>query len=796
MEVLTLDGSIRSPHATFTVFSDSDLLQEKIDSLGSDRTGFCIHYTSARTALIALESGMDLIGDDLNTLVFEKNVLLIQQKIESVKSIHEAGKASRQIFSDLDRLAHKKDVDTLLCIIENSKQVYEITSLLSKKYKKHDLTTTAKVSRMIKPNEVEVVDYKGLALNSSLALVAQMGAGKNVECIEPWFAEAMLNDKMPVYLAPLKSLLDKYVGTAEHYQSLIDTDSPKKGLRTTANSFVMEQYAELRKHNKILFIDEVVRLIEQVNGGAFLSGSMHDKVFGWEVIFDAIKSAETVVLADAQLGQVYLDIIKSLTGKEFPALTTPSSDYSSIKVSIGAKVAELAAIVKLRKADGVKSAYFFDGKIEDGKALEAAFIKAGLNAVYLYSSEGNVTANGVIEISRKPESLDRYDVVICSPYIGPGWACNLQDFKNVLVHCCGTVSPASVIQSIKRFRAVETVNIAYDLRFAKRNLPEKVLSVAFNLAANEIQNEAFDVSKTLTAAYDFVKNPNGKAICKMIALENYSRNNYEFFIHKAVQALGFDLEVLSHDVKIARSESKLIKKEKEIISEEKLNFFLNDQFLDEKKLIELRAVKRNKGVVLADDWLIEKSEAALLMNTKGGFTEAELDFILNKNGVELIKKCEILAGESKKTHANFVKAELFREVVKFAKSGVYNTESITGFFENLKSSKLKWNGVSISKFTLLTRTIFEMKGVAGGGYVAAKNILKFLGFVMSSSESKSAGIYQIDSSLFDMANRYVQKNIIPDLDLQAKNKRKMNELKAMIHEGKSARVAQHEALPA
>ncbi|MBN3967750.1 hypothetical protein IMW75_21040 [Pseudomonas gregormendelii] len=104
--------------------------------------------------------------------------------------------------------------------------------------------------------------------------------------------------------------------------------------------------------------------------------------------------------------------------------------------------------------------------------------------------------------------------------------------------------------------------------------------------------------------------------------------------------------------------------------------------------------------------------------------------------------------------------------------------------------------MSISKFTLLTRTIFEMKGVAGGGYVAAKKILKVLGFVMSSSESKSAGIYQIDSSLFDMANRYVQKNIIPDLDLQAKNKRKMNELKAMIHEGKSARAAQHEALPA
>lgn len=339
-----IDGSIRSPLATFTVFSDSDLLQEKVNSLGADRTGFSIHYTNARTALIALEAGMGLVGDDLQTLALEKRALLIQNRIEAFESIDGASDQSWLICNELDKIAHKYSPHTLRYIISEAKQCEEIISLLLKKYESHDQRTTAKVSRMIKPDQAQVVDYKNLSLDSSLALVAQMGAGKNVDCIEPWFADAMKNEKMPIYIAPLKSLLDKSIGTVEHYQSLIDPNFPRKGLKTTANSFVLGQFECLREHNKVLFIDEVVRLIEQMNGNAFLSGSMADKLFGWKMIFEAIKKAEKVVLADAHLGQAYLDIFENLTGKSFPAYTTSSTDYSKIKVSVGCKTAELLSM--------------------------------------------------------------------------------------------------------------------------------------------------------------------------------------------------------------------------------------------------------------------------------------------------------------------------------------------------------------------------------------------------------------------------------------------------------------------
>lgn len=457
-------------------------------------------------------------------------------------------------------------------------------------------------------------------------------------------------------------------------------------------------------------------------------------------------------------------------------------------------------MVKAKKGQGISSGYFFDGKIEDGKALEETFKKAGLKAIYIYSAERNLVEGEVFEVSKKPDSLEEYDVVICSPYIGPGWACVISNFKSVMIHCCGTVSPASVIQSIKRFRAVENVHVAYDLRFAKRNLPVDVLSVAFMMAANEIQNEAFNLSKTISVAENFVKDPVGKAICKMIALENFSRNNYEFFIHKATQALGFDVEIDSPNSRVAGREARKLKKEKDAIAEDKLNFFRNDQFLDKRKLGELRSIKKNKGVDLNNAWLIEKSDAALLMNKRGLFTETELDFILNKNGVELIRKCQVLNmdGNIKNTHANYVKSELFNDLLSFVEAKVFTTESIAAFFEQMKSNKLKWNGMLVSKFTLLTRTIYEFKGVSGGGYIAAKNILKLLGFEMFSSSCKTAGKYEIDCSLFEMANRYIKKSADPEFDqaLQLKNKHKLDKLKAMVHEGKSARVPQHEAVQA
>ena len=652
---------------------------------------------------------------------------------------------------------------------------------------------------MIKPNEVVVVDYKKLNLNGSLALVAQMGAGKNVDCIEPWFADAMHNEKMPIYMAPLKSLLDKSLGTNEHYQSLIDNDNPRKGLRTTVNSFVLGQFAEFRKYNKVLFIDEVVRLIEQLNGNAFLSGSMEDKLFGWKMIFSAIKNAENVVLADAHLGQSYLDIIEELTGKVFPAYTTASTDYSKIKAAIGYKTAELISIVKSYKEQGIKSSYFYDGKIEDGKALEATFIKSGLKAIYLYSAERNIAGSEVLEASKHPELLAGYDVVICSPHIGPGWACVVSEFKAVMIHCCGTISPASVIQGIKRFRAVDNVHIAYDLRFARRNHPEDELSVSFMMAANEVQIEAINVTDTWRAAKDYIKDATGRTICKMIALENYSRNHFEFFIHKAVQTLGFELEVVDGNTQIAGNESKKLRTEKDLIAEEKANFFRDENVLDDKKLASLKTVKKNVGTNIADSWMIERSEAVLLMNKKGLLTEVEIDFLLNKNGAALIKKCEILAGNGKKTLANLVIAELFKDLLDFVNNRVYTTATINAFIQKLKSNKLKWNGMLISKFTLLTKTIFEVKGVSGGGYVAAKNILKtLLGFEMSSSPCKTVGKYVVDSSIFDMANSYIKKVVDPEFDLVLleKNKLKMDELKAMIHESKSARVNEHEAVPA
>ena len=52
---------------------------------------------------------MDLIGDDLYALEFEKNVLLIQHKIESAKSIARQTR-HRSVFCDMDRIAHKKDL--------------------------------------------------------------------------------------------------------------------------------------------------------------------------------------------------------------------------------------------------------------------------------------------------------------------------------------------------------------------------------------------------------------------------------------------------------------------------------------------------------------------------------------------------------------------------------------------------------------------------------------------------------------------------------------------------------------
>ncbi|WP_427144029.1 antitoxin Xre/MbcA/ParS toxin-binding domain-containing protein [Pseudomonas nitroreducens] len=683
----------------------------------------------------------------------------VTEKIASAVTVEDALSASASVCRSLDKLGHKIGFDTLRNITKSTGKQDQIRDIFEKKYAEHQARQAAKICSMIKPLNTHKVDYRTLELNGSMALVGKMGEGKNVLCMEPWFVAEKEKGARPIFIAPLRSLLARFIGTAEHYKSVEDPFSLRRALRTTAHSFAKESYESVRSQCKTLFIDEVIKVTEAINSNIWRKADMQARIDGWKEIISAAKKAEKVVLSDAHLGQAYIEIIERLTGKSFPAFEPLTSTYSNVNVAYGYSQSSLIdKVLKITKSK-VKVAYFFDGRIEDGKAIESLLNERGVKAIYLYSAERNNTEGKVYEASVNPESLADFDVVICSPSIGPGWSCTLPDFCEVMIECLGTISPASIIQCIKRFRAVENVSIAFSLESSRsnsrRNLPETASNVAFFQASEEFIDEAADHDKAFERSRKFLADPVGRAVCEMTALENWSRNRYEVFVVRALEALGFNVSF--ETTAVSQEIVTLKKKYVNEILDEKRAFFASDDILDGKALQAALNGKASKGADQRAEWLIEKSLAAQAMGITGSFSNDEVEFLIDKHGLEVLKRCDLLAGNGKVNNMNAVKATLFSDVLKFATSAsVVFAADVDSFVEQLRSEKLRWNGKDISKFTLLTRTIFEVKG-GGKPSAAAKGILSLLGFKLRASKCRTAGKYLIDSSLHDFAMSYVQR---------------------------------------
>lgn len=677
--------------------------------------------------------------------------------IENTKSIKDARISAAACAKRIERIGFKYGYNTLRDILDSADNSDEIKKIFISHFDKLVASNNEKLTSMLKPTSATKVDYSALELSGSLSLVGRMGEGKNAICIEPWFSTAQNAGLKPIFVAPLRSLIAKFTASAEHYESLEDPLFPRLGLRTTAHSFVSEKFSEMRSCSDEIYFDEFVRLTEIVHSKIWGAGDFDEKIEGWKEIVAAAKSARKVVLSDAHLGQFYINIFEKLTGKTFPAFEPLTSTYSNINVAYGFTHDSLIEKTLRIVSGGGKVAFFFDGSIDEGKAIEETFTKCGLKAIFLHSAEKIHADSKVIEASVNSDCLNDYDVVICSPAIGPGWSCTLPGFTEVMIDCCGTNSPSSTLQSIKRFRAVENVSIAFSLNSsrssARRNLPETASNVAFYQASEEFIEEAVDHDTSYKRSQQILNDKYGRAICEMIALENWSRNNYESSVVRGLQILGFNVGFATET---ASKEIKAVKKlSKDEIKQEKREFFSNDTMLDGRELQAAISKKAKRGVDQQAEWLIEKSLAAQALGAEK-LTIEDIEFIIDNSGIEILKRIDLIGGNGKCSLSNALKVKIFNDILEFvAGRDSVMAQEIDDFIDSMRSQKLRWNGRPVSKFSLITRNLFEIKGAGSKNLIAAKGMLALLGIKLRTPKNRESGRYIFDRDIYERAVDYI-----------------------------------------
>lgn len=720
--------------------------------------------------------------DAISDVFYTVKQMKIRALIESISSVKEAARNSHYICKMIDSCVDFISEDTLQDIVKNSAKSTSIYGHVISAYKNYTDAFESKVRSMIFPANARLIDNKTFVPSGFVVNTSEMGTSKSESNIN-LFDSALKAGRNPMVFVPNISLASPFSMRDEHYKNICNEDGRaivKQGAITTINSARITAHADLIENGSVKIFDEAIKLFEHINGDAFFDGKIADKKAGFKFVFDQMKSSPDVVISDAHFGQAYIDIVKSVTGREIQAVEMSRGAYKNTNVHAGnLKVEDLIFKAKKHLKAGEYYCYYSDrkqdGAVANYKELASYAESLGLKTILINAAEMSDETGEAFKATVNPDAeLSDKSLIFFTPAIGPGFSARLPKVKTILMDCCGTVSPISLIQTALRFRCVEDIYISFSLRKPACDYPETRSDVCYRtiqesslLSENEVWHGLHTQITYMNERHNkLLEDKNLCAAFDIKALENWSRNRYKQFTLTAMKLLGFKMINAFTDAdnvacekpkKIAR-----IRAEKEEVKQ----VFLSEEVLDS-KLAELMLSDKCALLSLHNSRLLEKFKAARMMGIKSNFTEEDYEFV-EKNGLSVIANISLV---SEFKTVNFTrdllnKALLIRDVVDFVKSQTrikdgFQNKSMEDFIKKLKGEKAVYNGKQISKLTLI-KNYFMLHidpkdarkatnviiGLAGYRLVSNKNIK------VKDGEHRVNG-NTLDTSLNDAAKFYI-----------------------------------------
>lgn len=725
---------------------------------------------------------------ELNSVFFTGIEMKIRAVIESACNVRDAEKASWKVNRMLSAGLEFFGEITLRGILEESVNTPEILAVFQKSYAKFVSDFDARVNRIIKPSNPEIVDLKTFRPTGASVLTFEMGSGKSV-LMNNEFESALNDGRLPMMLVPNIALTGPHASRDEHYKNTIDTDGReivKKGAISTLNSAQIGSHSKVNSEGKVLIVDEAVKGFEQINGDAFFDGTIADKRSGFKYLFEHIKGCEDVTISDAHFGQEYIDILESITGKKFTAFTDNGGRYNNTKLNYGnLKCEDLIHKVKADLRNNESPMFFSDRKQEDARSMYGELAdytqRNGGKSILLNAHEMNVDGSIASLAASDPSNvLQDFNLIFCTPAVGPGFSAVLPKVKKIYIDCCGTISPLSLIQTCLRFRNVEEIYISFSLRNRKAVLPESRSDVCYSLIEREYEVDLTEggtilshnterhtklmADKILCAAFDF------------LAIENWTRNNYRDFVITAMKQLGFVLNCSSSDEDDVALQSSKLAVRKAAEAEFKRTVYKSSELIEDKELMALQKKAKAGLVDQYTQYLIGKTTDAKVMGVKDSFSDIDYDFVTRK-GVALIGRIRLVNGNSgsERTTADRVKAQVLRDISHFVSRGDFTPESFEAFLAHMKNAKGIYEGKNISQIKLL-KNYFMLIVDPKDHYKAVNSIISLMGHKLRSDKNKKTGkgadrknAYVLDSSFRDEALNYMHKSDTCSLESTLQN---------------------------
>jgi hypothetical protein len=424
-------------------------------------------------------------------------------------------------------------------------------------------------------------------------------------------------------------------------------------LATTANSILNHAVSD---YVKILFIDEIRQTLEHV-----LNGTCDNRLEVFNQLIQAIKNADLVLCADADMNQFTLDWLKSIANKPLRMINTdtPKLDKKIIELAtngalfgkiredlLNGKNAWITTDSK-SKAKNITEFLSLESDNEIATELNSLFNDNGLNLdidkdILLITSENKADIKQALFLSNPNEESKKYRVIIHTPVISSGVSVTNGHFNSVYAIFCNVTAPNEMLQTIARVRTAKEIYCT----FKTGHIKNRSTNIKDLIDGETIKRGRFSNTESLKLDYFDTLRLN------QIVNKNKALNDFKPYFFLLSQQKGYDVLPSENKNDIDSESEKQVnanlKKISSVVKQKTINSILNAEIIDSTEKLKLD--KLNNKTQLQTDSLTRYKVCQLTgkeskENAVNNITEADIDFIENNNGGSIIANYELLAAD-------------------------------------------------------------------------------------------------------------------------------------------------------
>lgn len=609
-----------------------------------------------------------------------------------------------------DSLIHVNKDEDILEFIKNNPGVHFNTSDLG--------TGKTEILKELFEHECNVGNFP-IFVNSSRALSSSM-----TEENDPRF-----------YMNAVKGHFDIKTG-----RKIVDIQKGIIGVTNTV--FLSNDLQEQRGLCKTLLIDESEDVLDHSVGEAVNKGNLQDKINMDDRLESLFIGANNIVLSDGMPSMNTVEKIKkiafNLVDKEVDkevakTIVNDNGEFDTVYVTEKVIIKEKVAmpiyvhyreseykkpLIRLMSKDmamneakekivaGEKVAIFNDASHNEKESVVNATIEALSPFI-----KGNYSLVDGNFMSDKKKSLEMHnpnafaaknDVIFYNTAAKCGLSITDQDYKSVVALGHQTTSPTGLIQSFKRARPVETVDLYVDRTMRKMPLTE--LAILNSIMYSELMPT--DITKEKQD--EMWNDPKVMSVLKRMTHKNNMKDDYINTLLIMLDVLGYEVEMVEKDADKAKSGKDARKAGTEAEREIRVANVIAANKITEKEAKNLKDTsefnsQENKNKLqsynLRDFYNVED------------VTEELMDFDNSGKGMACINNMDIARNklEQSKNTSKFIKSEMIKKFFELTELdvntfGSYSNVQSEAFQEFIFNESLKIN----DKHSITAKEAFEI----------------------------------------------------------------------------------------